>query len=120
MLMMVGEAKQEDRELKTRLCYVLRGGRKGRNEMGRQAMEDKRRLFHGRDQSRRAHSLPQDGLDMSEKTSADTGCVRHPCLGPSPAALALCPLPLCYLLNLTMLWRVRPTFLSVLQCLLSC
>ena len=120
MLMITGEAKQVDRELKTSLCYVLRGGRKGRNETERQAMEDKRRLFHGRDQSRWAHSLSQDELDVSEKTRADAGCVRHLCLGPSPAALALCPLPLCCLLNLTMLWRVQPTFLSVLQSLLSC
>lgn len=51
MVMMVGEAKQEDRDLKTSLCYVLREGRKERKETGRQAMEDKRRLLHGRETS---------------------------------------------------------------------
>lgn len=32
MVMIVGEAKQEDRDLKTSLCYVLREGRKERKE----------------------------------------------------------------------------------------
>lgn len=32
MVMIVGEAKQEDRDLKISLCYVLREGRKERKE----------------------------------------------------------------------------------------
>lgn len=48
MVMIVGEAKQEDRDLKTSLCYVLRKGRKERKETERQAMKNKR-LFHGRE-----------------------------------------------------------------------
>lgn len=96
MVMKVGEAKQEEQELKTSLCYMLREGRKGEKETERQVMRNKRRLFCGRENSQeRGIDFHKTELDVSEKPKADAGCLCCLCFGPLLLLLSACYLCAC-------------------------